>query len=116
MAVLEIGRSNFSTPFLKQLAGGLDYEWSCLPPNGRSGGIIVGFNSAQLSVQSVVARDFCVKFKLKSKEDGFLWLLVIVYGAAQEEHKPAFLAELVRICQNETLPMLVGGDSNIIRR
>ena len=30
--------------------------------------------------------------------------------------KPAFLAELVRICENEPLPMLIGGDFNIIRR
>ena len=63
-----------------------------------------------------MAGDFCVKFKLKSKEDGFLWLLVIVYGAAQETNKPAFLSELVRICENKSLPMLVGGDFNIIRR
>jgi hypothetical protein len=41
---------------------------------------------------------------------------VVVYGAAQEEHKPEFLAELVRICEDESFPMLVGGDFNIIRR
>ena len=42
--------------------------------------------------------------------------LVAVYGAAQEAQKGEFLAELVRICENETLPILVGGDFNIIRR
>ena len=41
---------------------------------------------------------------------------MIVYGAAQETHKPALLSELVRICENESFPMLVGGDFNIIRR
>jgi hypothetical protein len=41
---------------------------------------------------------------------------VAVYGAAQDRHKPAFLAELVRVCENETLPLMVGGDFNIIRR
>ena len=43
-------------------------------------------------------------------------MLVVVYGAAQTDRKPDFLAELVRICENEELPMLVGGDFNIIRR
>jgi hypothetical protein len=43
-------------------------------------------------------------------------VLVAVYGAAQDEQKPEFLAELVRICEDEPLPMLVGGDFNIIRR
>jgi hypothetical protein len=39
-----------------------------------------------------------------------------VYGAAQEAHKPYFLAELVQICEHETLPMLVGGYFSIIRQ
>jgi hypothetical protein len=38
-----------------------------------------------------------------------------VYGAAQEAQKPPFLAELVRMCGNETKPILIGGDFNIIR-
>jgi hypothetical protein len=41
---------------------------------------------------------------------------VPVYGAAQDAHKDEFLAELVRTCEDETLPMLVGGDFNIIRK
>jgi hypothetical protein len=41
---------------------------------------------------------------------------VAVYGAAQDRHKPSFLTELVRVCENETLPLMVGGDFNIIRR
>ena len=104
VGLLETGRSNFASHFLKHLAGGLDYAWYCLPPHGRSGGILVGFNSTSISVQNVVTGDFCVKFQLKSKVDGFLWTLVVVYGAAQNNLKPDFLAELVRICENETLP------------
>lgn len=39
-----------------------------------------------------------------------------VYGAAQPELKPDFLADLVRVCGDERLPIIVGGDFNIIRR
>nr|XP_040242573.2 uncharacterized protein LOC120962756 [Aegilops tauschii subsp. strangulata] len=60
--------------------------------------------------------DFAVKFRVRSKEDGFNWALVAVYGAAQPELKPDFLADLVRMCGSEQLPYLVGGDFNIIRR
>jgi hypothetical protein len=42
--------------------------------------------------------------------------LILIYGAAQESNKAEFLAELVRTCENEQLPMLLGGDFNIIRR
>ncbi|KAM3261919.1 hypothetical protein ACQJBY_052549 [Aegilops geniculata] len=60
--------------------------------------------------------DFAVKFRVRSKEDGFNWALVAVYGAAQPELKSEFLADLVRICGSEQLVILVGGDFNIIRR
>jgi exonuclease III len=38
-----------------------------------------------------------------------------VYGPAQEEFKTTFLSELVRTCQQNTLPALIGGDFNIMR-
>jgi hypothetical protein len=83
---------------------------------GRSGGILVGINAVSLSVQQVVTGDRCVKFYVTSKADNFKWVLVAVYGAAQDEQKPDFLAELVRICEDEPLPLLVGEDFNIVRR
>jgi hypothetical protein len=108
-AILETGRSSFSTPFLNHLSGGLDYCWYCLPPQGRSGGILVGINTTTLLVNKFSNGDFCVKFKVRSKIDGFDWILVPVYEAAQDEKKPEFLSELVRTCDNETLPLLIGG-------
>jgi hypothetical protein len=53
---------------------------------------------------------------MKCKRDGFEWNFVSVYGAAQDAQKPDFLAELVRMCDNQDLPMMVGGDFNIIRK
>lgn len=38
-----------------------------------------------------------------------------VYGAAQPEVKEKFLAELVQTCRKISLPLLVGGDFNIVR-
>jgi mannosylglycoprotein endo-beta-mannosidase len=115
-AISESGRDNFSAPFLNHISGGLDFQWYCVPPNGRSGGILVGINADTISVQNIVTGERCVKFYVTSKHDNFKWVLVAVYGAAQDEHKPDFLAELVRICEDEPLPMIVGGDFNIIRR
>jgi len=114
-AILETGRSNFSAPFLSFLSGGSDFQWYCLPPQGRPGGILVGINNASFRVHNVISGDHCAKFYLSSKVNNFKWALVAVYGAAQDEHKPDFLAELVRICEDDPLPMLVGGDFNIIR-
>ena len=111
VALIETGRSAFATPFLKYLAGGMDFTWYCMPPHGRSGGMLVGFDTSIFSIQNVITGDFCVKFHVRTKRDGFLWSLVVVYGAAHDDKKPDFLAELVRICEGETFPMLVGGIS-----
>jgi hypothetical protein len=43
------------------------------------------------------------------------WNLIIVYGAAQVEDKEDFLIELGNACSDQELPLLIGGDFNIIR-
>jgi hypothetical protein len=115
-AILETGRSSFSSPFLKHLSGRFDFSWYCLPPQGRSAGILVGINTSTLSVNKVSNGDFFVKFHVRSKNDGFDWILVPVYGAAQDEKKPEFLSELFRTCDSENLSLLNRGDFNVMYR
>jgi hypothetical protein len=57
--------------------------------------------------------DFCVKLHLCSKKDGFEWVFIPVYGAAQDSLKYLFLSEQVRMCESEPLSMLLGGDFNM---
>jgi hypothetical protein len=57
---------------------------------GRSGGILIGFNSQTINVRNIVAGDRYVKFHLSSKLDNFEWLFVNVYGAAQDAQKRGF--------------------------
>ena len=85
-------------------------------PHGRSGGILVGINSDTLQVKKVETGDYCVKLQLRNKNDGFEWAFIPVYGAAQDSHKFEFLSELVRMCEVEELPKLLGGDFNILRK
>jgi hypothetical protein len=54
-AVRETGRDNFSAPFLNNLSGGRDFLWYCLPPQGRSGGILVGFNAQIVRIMNVIS-------------------------------------------------------------
>jgi hypothetical protein len=112
---LETGRSTFSAPSLRQMSGRLDYMWYCLPPHGRSGGILVSVNMETISIQRVEMGGFCVKLFVQFKVHDFEWIHVGTYGAAQDALKTDFLAELVKICDVET-QILVGGHFNIIRR
>jgi hypothetical protein len=56
-----------------------------------------------------------VKLHLWNKLDNFEWMLVAVYGAAKEAEKNIFLHELVQTCNVGSVPIMVGGDFNIIR-
>ena len=71
IALLETRRSNFAVPFLRDLVAGNDFAWFCLPPHGRSGGILVGINTNTLLVNRVDSGDYCVKLSITSKVDGF---------------------------------------------
>jgi hypothetical protein len=82
----------------------------------RSRGILVGINAPTLLVQDVIFGDNCAKFYVTSRCDDFKWVIVAVYGAAHDEHKADFLVELVRLCENETFPLLVNGYFSIMRR
>jgi hypothetical protein len=81
-----------------------------------SSGMLMGINQGCYEVQDIEDGDYHIKFILKNKTDGYLWALLSVYGAAQEEHKEHFLSELVRACTScGDLPFIVGGYFNIIR-
>jgi hypothetical protein len=40
---------------------------------------------------------------------------VVVYGPAHDEHKESCLAELVNMCSHKNLPLVMGGNYNILR-
>jgi hypothetical protein len=40
---------------------------------------------------------------------------VAIYGPAQDGRKEAFLTELVQVVSHKTLPIVIGGDFNIMR-
>jgi hypothetical protein len=56
----------------------------------------------------IVEGEFFIKFHLCNKLDNFKWILMTVYGPAQDNIKMAFLSKLVRTCQQNPLPMLIG--------
>jgi hypothetical protein len=92
-----------------------DYLWHSKAPRGRSSGMLLGVDFQTFDIGEIDKGDFYIKFLLCNKVDDFKWALVVVYGPAQGEFKEKFLAELVNMCSHERLPLLVGGDYNILR-
>jgi hypothetical protein len=42
------------------------------------------------------------------------WAMVIVYGAAQAEHKQEFLTELAVVCSSQRIPVIIGEGVNLL--
>ena len=116
IAVSKTGRANFLQSTLNNICSGRDFLWHCMAPRGRSGGMILGVNLLTFDIGQIEEGDFLIRFKLRHKEDDFKFNLISVYGPTQANLKSHFLSELVRVCSKETLPLIIGGDFNIIRR
>jgi hypothetical protein len=76
---------------------------------------LVGIDLDVFDIGAIDEGDFYVKFHLCNKENNFKWALVAVYGPTQIPLKEQFLTELVHLISHERLPVLVGGDFNILR-
>lgn len=116
MPLLPPPRDNFSTYDLNHFCGEKDFFWNWTSPRGQSGGILFGVNLQTFDIGEITLGDYHIRFNVRNKEDGFEWVLIAVYGAAQSELKEAFLTEMVQLCNMDDKPLLVGGDFNIIRR
>ena len=115
VAITESGRRDFPVQTLDHLAGGYEFTWKWIPPRGRSGGILLGIKDNSLELLDFMHGEFHIKLHLRNKSDNFIWSLVAVYGAAQDEFKAAFLRELVNLAKDNPYPILIGGDFNILR-
>ena len=116
IALSETGRDDFPDHILKNLCAGRDFLWHSMTPHGRSGGILLGVDLNVFYIGAIVEGVFYVKFTLRCKNDGFKFVLYTVYGPAQHQNKQVFLSELANTCSKESLPYLIGGDFNIMRR
>jgi exonuclease III len=111
----ETKKEDFSLPFLDSLTKYGCFSWNFLPAVGTAGGVLVGINEENFEVISWSIRTFSVAVVVKYKKDKLIWNLVYVYGSTYEEHKQEFLDELDLICTSNNIPIMIGGDFNLIR-
>ncbi|KAE8821701.1 hypothetical protein D1007_00107 [Hordeum vulgare] len=58
--------------------------------------------------------EFFVSMEIFERALNFKWEIVIMYGPADHRRSPAFLVELHQKISNSLLPVVVGGDFNLI--
>ena len=115
VGISETGKRDFSVSQVNRLSGGVDFTWISRPPCGISGCLLLGVRKDTMKVLTSSDGEFHIKLHIRNKVDNFTSSLATVYGAAQDEHKSAFLRELVNLAKHNPYPIIIGGDFNLLR-
>lgn len=115
VGIQETEKKDFSPSELREMSRNADFIWKWIPAVGMSGGIIMGFNNENLEIEDCILGVFSIATSLRNRKTNFWWVQVTVYGPASHDHSDKFLEELAMINRNSQIPVLFGGDFNLIR-
>jgi hypothetical protein len=107
-------REAFIDKDLRQVGGSQYFVWNWLSSSGHSGGILLGVKHDLMEVGAFQEGEYFTSALVRSKKDDFKWEVVVVYGPAHHDKSEAFL-ELSNKCQRTRVPIVIGGDFNLIR-
>jgi hypothetical protein len=64
----ETNKKSFEDSWLNSISGNRNFAWFWTPVNGRSGGLLVGFNADVFDVREIEMGDFMIKVLLVHKK------------------------------------------------
>jgi hypothetical protein len=67
-------------------------------------------------VEETEVGQYYVSMGLRNRLSNLRWILITVYGPAQHNLSANFISKSSRKCMCATLPVVFGGDFNLIRR
>jgi exonuclease III len=111
----ETMKKDFTQRELDEIFGGRPFRWVWNESRGHSGGLLMGVKEGQLEVEDSEIGDHYVSMVLRDRASNFRWELITVYGPAQHDESQDFISELSRKCMYAVLPVVLGGDFNLIR-
>lgn len=104
-------KQDFSNGELKEMSGNRVFQWFWILAKGHSGGLALGINSKNFEVEDVCS----IAALVRNRRTNFRFWVVNVYGPAQHEFSAKFVRDISSFCSRECLPILMGGDFNLIR-
>lgn len=90
-------------------------KWYWIPARGHSGGLATGVNDDLFEVEDLKYLEYNLWVLVRNRPTNFRFWLINVYGPAQHEFLAEFILELTENCVTESLPLIFGGDFNLIR-
>lgn len=75
----------------------------------------MGINPIGLEMEDFNIGTYCVSMTIRDRRSNFRWVMVTMYGPVNHDSSGKFLEEIGGICKQSPLPILIGGDFNLIR-
>lgn len=114
VAVQETIRQDFSDKELKEMGGCNSFIWHWIPARGHSRGLL-GAKTDYVELEDVHKADFFIGALIRNRLTNFRFWVLNIYGPAQHEISGDFIQEISGFCSNEGLPIVMGGDFNLVR-
>jgi hypothetical protein len=90
-------------------------DWIILPSEGKSGGILVGYNKDKFELLNKWILNFSITLLIRNKTDGYIWMFTTVYGPTLLNLRNDFWNELNNIRTFFDVAWIIGGDFNVVR-
>jgi exonuclease III len=116
LGLQETIKPDFTSGELRSLECGGQFAWNWVPAEGHSGGMLLGFRDECFEVGIWRKGKFFISADIYQRNNKVKWCFVLVYGPADHSRTREFLEELEAEVANCSLPLVVGGDFNLIRR
>jgi hypothetical protein len=97
------------------MSGAYDFVWHWTLAKGHSGGLLLGVKEECYEVEEVNLDVHFIGCLVRDRLSNFRFWVLNVYGPAQHDLSAAFVQDLSDFCGKEILPILLGGDFNLIR-
>lgn len=75
----------------------------------------VGIKDDFLEIESWNKGVYFLEARIRNRLTNARWRMVVVYGPANHSLSGDFIAELQQCCMESSLPMVMGGDFNLMR-
>lgn len=100
---------------IRNFWGNDDFEWIYYPPEGKSGGLLFVWDCANYEFLIDNLQSPCsITIVLRTRADGYVWMLTNVYGPAERGGKEVLWDEFWFVRGLWQLPWILGGDFNCI--
>jgi exonuclease III len=115
VGIQETIRQDFNDQELKEMSGTIDFAWKWSQAKGHSGGLLLGVKLESFEIEQVEVAGYFIGCLIRNRLTNFRFKILNVYGPAQHELSMEFILDLSNFCSKESLPILMGGDFNLIR-